>query len=151
MFSKVMVGGTFNRLHKGHKRILETAFKLSDSAVIGLTTDEFANRFRAKETLSFEERKSSIESYAGRFNKPYEVVPINDSYGLATIDPDVDGLVVSEETLLRAEEINAIRFKKGLEKITLVVIPLELADDGKPIGSERISNGEINEDGESAK
>jgi pantetheine-phosphate adenylyltransferase len=55
--------------------------------------------------------------------------------------------MASEETLLRASEINAIRFKKGLDKLTIVVIPIVLADDGKPISSDRISRGEIDREG----
>ena len=46
--------------------------------------------------------------------------------------------VVSEETLLRAEEITAIRFKKGLDKLTIVVVLIMRADNDKPISGERI-------------
>ena len=54
MFNKIVVGGTFNTLHKGHEEILITAFKLGKSVVIGLTSDEFANRFRVLKTLEYE-------------------------------------------------------------------------------------------------
>jgi len=147
MFRKVVIGGTFDMIHKGHKRILETGLQLGKSAVIGLTSDDFASRFRAEKVLPFRKRKENLERFVRSIGKPYEIVEIMDSYGVATIDPEIDCIVVSEETLLRAEEINAIRFKKGLEKLTIVVVPILLADDGKPISADRINSGEIGMDG----
>jgi len=75
------------------------------------------------------------------------IIKIDDSYGIATIDPEIDCIVASEETLLRAEEINAIRFKKGLPKLTIVVVPIVVAEDGVPLSCDRISRGEIDSEG----
>ena len=143
MFRKVVIGGTFDMIHRGHKKILETGLQLGKSAVIGLTSDDFASRFRVERILPYGERKENLEDFVKSIGKPYEIVEIMDSYGIATIDPEIDCIVVSEETLLRAEEINAIRFKKGLNKLTIVVIPILLAEDGKPISADRINAGEI--------
>lgn len=134
-------------LHKGHRRLLETGLQLTKSAVVGLTSDDFASRFRVEKVVPYHVRKRNLEKFIGSTGKPYEIVEIMDSYGIATIDPDIDCIVVSEETLLRAEEINAIRFKKGLDKLTIVVVPIILADDGKPISADRINTGDIDMDG----
>ncbi|MFH0859653.1 MAG: pantetheine-phosphate adenylyltransferase [Candidatus Altiarchaeota archaeon] len=147
MFKRVVVGGTFDTLHLGHRRLIETAADVGDSIIIGLTSDEFATRFRPHKAPSYEKRRKQVEDFVKGFRKPYEIVRIDDSYGVATLDPGIDCIVVSEETLLRAEEINTIRFKKNLAKLTVVVVPLALADDGKPISSERIKSKEIDEDG----
>jgi cytidyltransferase-like protein len=147
MFTRVVVGGTFNVLHRGHKALLTTAFMLGESVYIGLSSDEFANRFRATQTRNYEDRKKKLIEFVTTFNKDYDILAINDSYGIATTEPEIGCIVVSEETLLRAEEINAIRFKKGLDKLTIVVVPIVLADDGKPISGERIVKKEIDEEG----
>ncbi|MDD5111721.1 MAG: pantetheine-phosphate adenylyltransferase [Candidatus Altiarchaeota archaeon] len=147
MFKKAVVGGTFDRMHAGHQKIITTAFGVARSVAIGLTSDEFANRFRSSQTTPYGRRKQAVEEYAKTFGKPYNVVEISDSYGVATIDPDIDCIIVSEETLLRAEEINAIRFKKQIPKLTIVVIPILLAQDGGPISSERILKKEIDAGG----
>jgi pantetheine-phosphate adenylyltransferase len=147
MFNKVIIGGTFEGLHKGHRRILETGFQVGKKVLIGLTSDEFASRFRVGKVSSYEKRKESLENFLKKFSKPYEIIKIHDTYGIATLDPEVDCIVVSEETLLRAEEINAIRFKKGLDKLIIIVIPIVLATNGKPISSDRISAGKINAEG----
>lgn len=149
-FNKVVVGGTFNVLHKGHKALLTTAFMLGKSVYIGLSSDEFANRFRATQTWKYDDRKKKLLEFVKNFDKEYEVLEINDSYGIATTEPEIDCIVVSEETLLRAEEINAIRFKKGFDKLTIVVVPIMLAGNGKPISGERVLNKEIDEEGNSA-
>jgi len=147
MFNEVVIGGTFNVLHKGHEALLTTAFMLAKSVYIGLSSDEFANRFRAAQTRKYEDRKKKLIEFVEKFDKGYEILAINDSYGIATTEPEIDCIVVSEETLLRAEEINAIRFKKGLNKLTIVVVPIMLAGNGKPISGERILNKEIDEEG----
>jgi pantetheine-phosphate adenylyltransferase len=147
MFKKAVIGGTFDRLHIGHKKILKTAFDIAESIVIGLTSDEFANRFRSSETLPYDSRKKAVEEYVKGLNRGYKIVKIDDSYGVATIDSEIDCIVVSEETLLRAEEINAIRLKKNMPKLNIVVIPILLASDGSPISSERISRNEIDSEG----
>ena len=147
MFKKAVVGGTFDRLHKGHKKIIKKAFDIAESVIIGLTSDEFANRFRTSESHPYKERGRAVEDYAKELSKSYEIVEINDSYGVATINPEIECIVVSEETLLRAEEINAIRFKKGLSKLDILVIPIVLAEDGGAISSERIIKKEIDSEG----
>jgi len=135
MFRRIVVGGTFDGLHEGHKSVLKTAFENAGSVVVGLTSDDFARRFRSREVRPYAERKGGLDSYARQFGKPYEVVEISDSYGVATIDPGVDCIVVSEETLLRAEEINTIRFKKKLPRLAIIVVPLVLDGKGRPVSS----------------
>ncbi|ODS39737.1 MAG: hypothetical protein A7315_10585 [Candidatus Altiarchaeales archaeon WOR_SM1_79] len=147
MFDKVVIGGTFNTLHRGHKAVLDTGFEVGKTVVIGLTSDDFANRIRTTEVLNYEERKHNIIQYIKRFNKDYEIQKITDPYAIATIDPGVDAIVVSKETLMRAEEINAIRAKKCLDELTIIVVPTALAKDGRPISGNLIRKGEIDIDG----
>jgi cytidyltransferase-like protein len=147
MFNKAVLGGTFDRFHIGHRKIITSAFDIADSVVIGLTSDEFANRFRSFKALAYDRRRKVVDEFAKNLGKPYKIIEINDSYGVATLDPDIDCIVVSEETLLRAEEINAIRSKKGIAKISILVIPIISASDGVPVSSERIIRKEIDPDG----
>jgi pantetheine-phosphate adenylyltransferase len=135
MFGKIVVGGTFDGLHKGHESLLSAAFDNGRSVVIGLTSDAFADRFRTRKVRPYAERRAVLEALAARFGKPHSIVEISDSYGVATIDPEIDCIVVSEETLLRAEEINTIRFKKKLPKLTIIVVPLVLDKKGQPLSS----------------
>ena len=85
MFRKIVVGGTFDGLHKGHKSVLKTAFENADEVVVGLTSDEFAARFRTRSVSPYDVRKDAVDMFAQGFGKDFEVVLINDSYGVATI------------------------------------------------------------------
>ena len=71
---------------------------------------------------------------------------INDRYGSA-LDADFDALVVSEETLPVAREINILRRERGHRKVDIHQITCVLAEDGKWISSTRIYRGEIDEHG----
>jgi pantetheine-phosphate adenylyltransferase len=146
-FKKSIVGGTFDNFHKGHEDLLNTVFDLSESVVIGISSDQFAQRFKRGDVDSFKMRSDVINRFCKALKKPYKLIEINDFYGPSTTDPDIMAIVVSEETSLRAKEINAVRTKKGLKKLFIVEVPFTLAEDGKPISSERVREGEIDKDG----
>lgn len=143
---KVMVGGTFDPLHDGHKRLVSRSFELAGSrgsVTIGLTTDLFASR-KSHPVRPFPERRASLEDFITkcRFLAAWSIEPLNDRYGSA-IDTEFDALVVSEETLPIAREINRIRREKGRQKVDIHQITCVLADDGHWISSTRIYHGEI--------
>ena len=146
-FKKTIVGGTFDNFHNGHEAILKVAFDVSDFVTIGISSDEFARRFRTDEVEPYEVRSDNVKNFCKKFGKEFEIVEINDFYGPSTVNKDFNCIAASEETSLRAKEINAVRAKKGLPEMTIVVVPFALAKNGKPISSYRIRNGEINRNG----
>ena len=141
-----MVGGTFDPLHDGHKRLLARSFELAGPdghVVVGLTTDSFASR-KTHPIRPFETRHSELVEYirAGHYPAGWLVEPLTDRFGSA-IDADFDAIVVSEETLPVAVEINKLRREKGNRKVDIHQICCVLADDGRWISSTRIYKGEI--------
>jgi len=147
---KVMVGGTFDPFHDGHKRLLSRSFELAGregTVIIGLTTDSFARR-KTHLVQEYGNRKSRLEQFIrdqGFFAK-YTIEPLSDRYGSA-IDEEFDALVVSEETLSIAHEINMVRRENRKKKVDIHQITCVLADDGRWISSTRIYRGEIDEHG----
>ena len=141
-----MVGGTFDPLHDGHKRLLARSFEIagpSGHVVIGLTSDSFASH-KTHPIHPFATRKADLEQYISSTinSTQWDVEPLNDRYGSA-IDADFDALIVSEETLTVAIEINKLRREKGRKKVDIHQISCVLAEDGRWISSTRIYRGEI--------
>jgi pantetheine-phosphate adenylyltransferase len=147
---KVMVGGTFDPLHDGHKRLISRSFELAGrdgTVIVGLTTDTFASR-KVHPVRRYEQRKAALAGYISEqnFSASYSIEPLKDRYGTA-LDDDFDALVVSEETLPIAHEINQLRKEKGKRKVDIHQITCVLADDGRWISSTRIYRGEIDAHG----
>ena len=143
-YDKVAVGGTFDKFHDGHKKLLSTAFQIGNKVEIGVTSDEFGGL--KGDIDSCEERMNNLKSFFSDKTN-FIVIPLNDPYGTTIYDGDFDAIVVSEETEPTAVEINEIRISKGMKPLDIVVVSFVLAYDGNPISSTRIRRGEINQNG----
>ena len=143
-YNKVAVGGTFDKFHDGHKKLLSTAFEIGDNIEIGVTSDAFGGL--KGDIDSCKERMSNLKSFfSDKYN--FVVVPLEDPYGTTIYDADFEAIVVTEETEPTAVEINEIRVSKGMNPLDIVVVSFVLAYDGNPISSTRIRSGEINQKG----
>lgn len=143
------MGGTFDYIHRGHRQLLATAFKVAKDVVIGLSTDDLVR----------EEGKTGIKSYAARkrqlahylngvfIQRSYTICPLKNPLGEIANRKDLDAIVVSEETFQRAVDANFIRLQKKLKPLAVYVIPMENAEDMQRISSTRIRAGEINQEG----
>lgn len=127
----------------GHRALLSRAFEAGEFVLIGLTSDEMLK----KEAESYDERKKALENFLSKFGRGYEIVKLQDAFGPAISDSQLEAVVVSEETKHRAIEINQMRKKKNLKPLEVIVVPFVLAGDGKPISSTRIRRGEIDREG----
>ena len=142
IYKKIAVGGTFDKFHRGHEVLIKTAFDMGEEVLIGITSDSFAsNKNHDIEPCSV--RISKLREFVNRFNKPYEIKEIFDVFGTADKDPDLDAIVVSEETEKSADIINQERRKNNLNPLDVIVISWVLAEDYRPISSTRIRKKEI--------
>jgi pantetheine-phosphate adenylyltransferase len=149
--TQVALGGTFEIIHKGHRTLLAKAFALAmgDQVLIGLTADHLANSSRRRLVTPYTEREWALRSYIDRAfpGLDHVVEMITDEFGPAVDLPDLEVLVVSENTHPTGVRLNEARKAKGLAPLRLVQIPHVLADDGRPISSTRIMAGEVDADG----
>ncbi|MBQ2666912.1 phosphopantetheine adenylyltransferase [Methanobrevibacter sp.] len=143
-YKKVAVGGTFDKFHDGHRKLLSTAFEIGDKVEIGVTSDAFGGLKGDIDSCKI--RMSNLKSFFPDESN-FVVVPLEDPYGTTIYDEDFDAIVVSEETEPTAIKINEIRSSKGMNPLDIVVVSFVLAYDGNPISSTRIRRGEINRSG----
>ncbi len=141
MTKRVLLGGTFDGLHLGHQKLLDTAFDIGDEVTIGLVTDEMLEEWKPEVVRDFEERKAILEGTLNRRNN-WKIVGISDPFSRA-VEGDHDILVVSWETAERGKEINRRREKIGKPSLEIKIVDPVLADDLLPISSTRIRQGII--------
>jgi pantetheine-phosphate adenylyltransferase len=150
---QVVLGGTFDPVHDGHRRLLSRAFELGDLTV-GLTSDELAPKTRNVERYvrPWKQRQADLvaelSDFAAAHDPPreFEVRKLDDPMGIAT-ESGFDVLIVSPETTGGGEKVNEIRTEKGLPPLELVVVDHVFAEDGEKISSTRIVRGEVDEHG----
>ncbi|HYY71022.1 MAG TPA: cytidyltransferase, partial [Nitrososphaeraceae archaeon] len=60
---------------------------------------------------------------------------------------EIQGIVVSEETVVKVQKLNEIRITKCLNPLSVIVVEIAKSEDGQPISSTRIRKGEIDDKG----
>lgn len=129
---KVVIGGTFDILHNGHKALLRKAFELG-VVTIGLTSDAIAKKIKKRKVKYFKYRKKELEDFITReFSKKPKIIKIEDKFG-PTLKEDFDYIVVSPATYPTAKLINQKRKKRNKKPIKIVKIKFVLGKDRKPI------------------
>jgi len=148
-FDLVAMGGTFDVIHKGHTTLLSDAFSISTKVIIGLTSDEMALRKGKKIQNDYNKRlETLVKTIEKNFpNREFEISKLDNDFGPAVLEKEVQALVVSGETSNQGEVLNQLRKQKNLPEVDVVVVPMVLAKDGLKISTTRIKNQEIDYDG----
>jgi len=149
-FQEVAVGGTFDSLHRGHRILLRTAFRVGDKVLIGLSRNGFVEKLRKGHPVDpYPKRKRELLAFLKKEDvlERGKIVPLDDPYGPAINDSSIDALVVSKMTEKTANRINRMRRRRGLKPLPVLPIRMVLAEDFEPISSTRIRAGEIDREG----
>jgi len=148
-FKLVAMGGTFDIVHKGHLELLRGAFSISSKVIIGLTSDEFARKKGKCPEHNYTQRYKILEdAILENFpNSQYHIAKLENDFGPAVLEKEVEALVVSDETSSKGAELNRLRATKNSPPVEIIVIPMALAKDGTRISTTRIKKSEIDSNG----
>jgi pantetheine-phosphate adenylyltransferase len=128
-YSKVAVGGTYDELHKGQEALLLKSFEIGEHITIGLSSDAFVAKIaKPHKTASYAERHSEVEAFLEKLNviDKAVIVELNDPFGTATSDKELEALVVSKETSPQPLKLTKrVKLTLTLSIITICMIPAE--------------------------
>ncbi|GFU12066.1 bifunctional coenzyme A synthase [Nephila pilipes] len=146
-FKTVCIGGTFDRLHNGHKVLLsEAVLKASEELVVGVSVGDCLKRKTLWELIEpIEKRIEEVTNFLCEIDPSlrYEVVPITDIYGPTITKPSIECLVVTPETKIGGEKVNIERKKKGMPETELHLISLIEDKDHTQDEEEKLSSSTI--------
>ena len=131
-YKKSILGGTFDRFHKGHKRLIDTAFENSERVTIGIaTTALFKHKNFTQAIEDYQTRKHNVETYlkSQNFLDRAEIIPISDIYGNSLTDSGIDAIFATAENLKNIEEINLERVKVGFNPLSIVIVEYVCGND----------------------
>lgn len=145
----VALGGTFDLIHSGHLELLRKGFEVSSRVIIGLTGDEFAQKKGKHPENNYGKRHENLrDAIAKNFGSvEYEISKLENDFGPAVFEREVEALVVSEETSSQGAELNRLRRQQGSPSVDVIVVPMVLARDGNRISTSRIRRSEIDPSG----
>jgi pantetheine-phosphate adenylyltransferase len=132
-YDVVVVGGTFDRLHAGHRLLLTAAAWASRRRLwIGVSGSKLLNHKKyAKLIAPVSERAESARKFAHRVRPDLTDVAIaelSDPAGPAAVETCISAMVVSCETRASADAINAARVEAGLP--VMVIITVDVLNGG---------------------
>jgi len=146
-FRRCLVGGTFDRLHSGHRLLLNAAQRAADFVEIHITSDAMAEQ-KSDHVQSFETRRECLLNWIGdHAPRRASVHQLTDVHGPAPTHSTADCIVATPETRGQCERINEKRREQGLAELTVLEVGHMLDINGEVISSSRIRNGHIDTDG----
>ena len=148
-FSLVATGGTSDIIHRGHLTLLSNAFTISDKVIIGLTSDELAEKKGKLPINKYEKRLKNLTQVISKEfpNSSFQISKLDNDFGPAVLEKEVEALVVSDEKSNQGTVLNQLRAEKKLSPVKIITVPMFLAKDGKRISTTRIKNSEIDAEG----
>jgi cytidyltransferase-like protein len=146
---RCLLGGTFDRLHDGHKDLLHAGLESASHLEVHVTTDNMALA-KDHRIQPMEDRMAAVEAALREVRGTgWSLHMLEDAFGPAPTHPTADALVVSPETRTSGEAINRKRLDAGLAPLTLIVVAHRKNAAGTILSSTAIRNGSMDPTGAS--
>ena len=128
LYHEVVLGGTFDRLHPGHKILLSSALLRCDRRLtVGVTAPELLTKKVLPELIQpVSERMAGVERFLTSVRPAVErnIVEIPDPFGPSVVLPELQCIVGSQETDRGCQAVNARRAEAGLTQLDTVLVSM---------------------------
>jgi phosphopantetheine adenylyltransferase/dephospho-CoA kinase len=128
IYENSIIGGTFDRLHIGHKIMLsECALLTRNSLLVGIADGPLLEKKKLAELIeSFDTRCKNVTDFLRIVAPRLKVItcPIHDPFGPSITERDYQCLIVSQETVSGGEKVNQKRAENNLPLLDIHVIDL---------------------------
>ena len=150
-FSIAVLGGTFDRLHAGHRALLTAALEAADQIGVGLTTAGYLRRHTkplGTRIEAYDRRLAALRATLRRMapERRWWIAPLENAWG-RSVEPGIEAIVATPETAAGVASVNSERRRRRLPPLEVITVPLVLGSDGLPVSSRRIRAGLVNADG----
>lgn len=125
----VVIGGTFDVIHAGHKSLLtEAVLRCRKRLTVGVSDDKMvASKTLPEFILPCQKRIVLLREFLidCDANLEYNIVPISDPFGPSIVEEDLTLIVGSQETERGCQKVNEVRVSKGLSQLEVITVSLE--------------------------
>jgi len=140
----VIIGGTFNEIHQGHKDYIKMAFEYGDKVNIFLSSDSYAKICKSYPVDPYQVRKQRLEKYLHEINGKdrYFIHELNSEHSLIQfcLKNEIDMAIIISEYYSLFERINRNREYLGKSPILLLVKQRTKTFEGFDINSTLLKN-----------
>ncbi|XP_076750175.1 bifunctional Phosphopantetheine adenylyltransferase - Dephospho-CoA kinase isoform X3 [Xylocopa sonorina] len=143
-YKNVILGGTFDRIHNGHKIFLsEAILRCTEKLTVGVTdTNMLSGKLLWELIEPCPTRILNLRNFLEDVDTSltYNVVPIEDMYGPTKFDPTFEMLVVSEETKRGGDKVNEMRKRMNLNRLDIHIVKLICDENHREHEESKISS-----------
>lgn len=149
-YTEVAVGGTFDRLHAGHRLLLTVAaYCASDTVWIGVTGASMLGRKAHRHLIApFDARCRNAKLFVRQAKRALQFVhtsELRDAGGIAATRAQLNALVVSRETQAGGEAVNTRRMDHALRPLALIVLDVVAHRGGVKLSSSALRDEDASE------
>jgi len=148
LLKHTIIAGTFDHLHSGHQKLLQTAINQAKYISCGLTIKKMTQKKSLAHLIqSSHSRHHQLNSFLSQQISSYNIFSLHHPLLPAIHSPVFDSIVASKETAKTVEKINKLRSKNNLPPLKPIIINLLKSSDNQKLSSTRIRQGQINRQG----
>ncbi len=141
-----VLGGTFDRLHSGHRNLILTVAAECNHLQIHLASDKMVE-FKHSSIQDFELRHQNLSTFLHEMEINASLHILDDLFGPAITMEECTVIGCTKETLSTCEEINSLRLEKGFQPLRIILVEHVLDESGSILSSSRIRSGIVDQSG----